>query len=222
MTVGAAAVAWVLFDRARPGRVVDRFPVSGVGAEARAGTSTDDRSGLARTPSRVASALTTRVAALLQPFRTMAEARRSRAALEHELPALAELLRTALTAGLSPAQAIRLVAPLAPPVASRLLSHAASGLGLGLGLSAALDPLRSASHEAAGVTDALCASAELGAGAEGALGRIADEARVALRQRAEARARTVPVRLLFPLVLCVLPAFALLGVAPALLAGFAG
>lgn len=152
----------------------------------------------------------------------MAEAKRSRAALERELPTLAELLRTALTAGLSPAQAIRLVAPLAPPVASRLLSHAASGLGLGLGLSAALDPLRRASHEAAGVAEALCASAELGAEAEGTLGRIADEARVALRQRAEARARTVPVRLLFPLVLCVLPAFALLGVAPSLLAGFAG
>ena len=42
--------------------------------------------------------------------------------------------------------------------------------------------------------------------------------RLARQIRAEEAARRVPVRLLFPLVLCVLPAFALLTVAP-LLAG---
>jgi hypothetical protein len=43
--------------------------------------------------------------------------------------------------------------------------------------------------------------------------------RADVRRRAEARARTVPVRLCFPLVACILPAFALLTVAPAVLAG---
>ncbi len=42
-----------------------------------------------------------------------------------------------------------------------------------------------------------------------------------MRRRAEARARTVPVRLLFPLVFCVLPAFVLLTVVPVLLDGIA-
>jgi hypothetical protein len=45
------------------------------------------------------------------------------------------------------------------------------------------------------------------------------EQRTTLRRRAEARARTVPVRLLFPLVFLVLPAFALLTVVPAVLGG---
>ena len=51
--------------------------------------------------------------------------------------------------------------------------------------------------------------------------RLAQEVRADVRRRAEARARTVPVRLLFPLVFCVLPAFALLTVVPVLLDGIA-
>ena len=53
-----------------------------------------------------------------------------------------------------------------------------------------------------------------------ALIRLATEQRAVLRRRAETQARTVPVRLLFPLVFLVLPAFGLLTVVPALLAGF--
>jgi tight adherence protein C len=49
---------------------------------------------------------------------------------------------------------------------------------------------------------------------------LAAEVRAERRRRAEAAARRVPVKLLFPLVLCVLPAFGLLTVVP-LLAGAA-
>ena len=44
--------------------------------------------------------------------------------------------------------------------------------------------------------------------------RLAAEARLERRRAAEATARRVPVKLLFPLVLCTLPAFALLTVVP--------
>src|SRR5205823_11853388 len=47
-----------------------------------------------------------------------------------------------------------------------------------------------------------------------ALERLVVDARLDRRRRAEEAARRVPVKLLFPLVLCVLPAFALLTVAP--------
>jgi tight adherence protein C len=50
------------------------------------------------------------------------------------------------------------------------------------------------------------------------LERLAGECRLERRHRAEVAARQVPVRLLFPLLVCILPAFALLTVAP-LLAG---
>ena len=50
--------------------------------------------------------------------------------------------------------------------------------------------------------------------------RLATEQRAELRRHAETHARRVPVRLLFPLVFVVLPAFGLLTVIPTLLAGF--
>ena len=46
------------------------------------------------------------------------------------------------------------------------------------------------------------------------LERLADEVRRQRRHRAEEAARRVPVKLLFPLVCCTLPALALLTVAP--------
>ena len=69
------------------------------------------------------------------------------------------------------------------------------------------------------LADALRTSARLGSPAAPALARLAAEVRADVRRRAEARARTVPVRLCFPLVACVLPAFALLTVAPVVLGG---
>ena len=71
------------------------------------------------------------------------------------------------------------------------------------------------------VTDVLLASDRLGAPAGPALTRLAHDVRADLRRRAEARARTLPVKLLFPLVFLVLPAFGLLTVVPALLAALA-
>lgn len=50
------------------------------------------------------------------------------------------------------------------------------------------------------------------------LERLSSEARHDRRRRADARARQLPVRLAFPLVLCTLPSFVLLAVAPLLLA----
>ena len=67
--------------------------------------------------------------------------------------------------------------------------------------------------------DALATSARLGAPATLVLERLAGDVRADLRRRAEARARTIPVRLCFPLVACVLPAFALLTVAPVVFGG---
>lgn len=55
-----------------------------------------------------------------------------------------------------------------------------------------------------------------------ALERLSLELRLDRRRRAEVEARRVPVRLLGPLVLCILPAFALLTVVPLLAASLRG
>jgi tight adherence protein C len=65
------------------------------------------------------------------------------------------------------------------------------------------------------------ASERYGAPLADALVTLAADARADRRRRAEEAARRVPVQLLFPLVLCVLPAFVLLTLAP-LLAGALG
>lgn len=174
-------------------------------------------SGFTRRRSRPVS--DSRIANLLGTFGRWRSTRRRGAALRGDLALVAEMVRMAVTAGLTPVQALRTVGPLAPPASAGVLSIATTSLDLGLDLDAALDRLRQAAPELTGLADALSASAHLGVGIDTALARVSDEARATVRRRAEARARTVPVRLLFPLVVCVLPAFALLGVAPSLLAG---
>ena len=67
---------------------------------------------------------------------------------------------------------------------------------------------------------ALVASERYGAPLADALVVLAAEARADRRRRAEEAARRVPVQLLFPLVLCVLPAFVLLTLAPLLAGAF--
>jgi tight adherence protein C len=60
----------------------------------------------------------------------------------------------------------------------------------------------------------LLASERYGAPVGAGLERLAAEVRADTRRRAETAARRVPVKLLFPLVVCILPAFGLLTVAP--------
>ena len=68
------------------------------------------------------------------------------------------------------------------------------------------------------LSSALIASERYGVPLTASLERLADEVRRDRRRHAEAAARRVPVKLLFPLVFCSLPALALLSVAP-LIAG---
>ena len=71
------------------------------------------------------------------------------------------------------------------------------------------------------MSSALAACERYGSPVGPALARLSTEVRAARRRQAEAAARRVPVKLLFPLVGCILPAFALLTVAP-LVASAAG
>lgn len=161
------------------------------------------------------------VGRVLDGIRRRRSGARADARLEAALPAAFDLLVAAVGAGCAPAGAADLAAAWAPEPVAEAFQRVHVATELGASFSDALAELAETTPRLAPMTDVLAASAELGAPAAGALVRLADEARAAARRRAETRARVLPVKLLFPLVFLVLPAFGLLTVAPALLSALA-
>lgn len=165
--------------------------------------------GLASAPGRI-----------LAQVRARHRSRRADRALGTELPVTVDLLGVAVGAGCTPYLAVEVAVRWAPPLMSARLARVRDACALGATFADALDDLAARAPPLRPVADALLASDRLGAPVGPALGRLATEQRAELRRRAEAHARRVPVRLLFPLVFVVLPAFGLLTVIPTLLAGF--
>lgn len=149
-------------------------------------------------------------------------ANRERATVISELSITIDLLAVAVGAGYTPYLAVEVAARWAPPVLGRVLENVAGACRLGADFDRALDDMARAHGELRGLGDALLATDRLGAPVLDSLQRLAVSARADVRRRAEARARTVPVRLLFPLVFLVLPAFGLLTVVPAIAARLGG
>ena len=154
------------------------------------------------------------------PARRRAD-KRGAAAVLRELPVVIDLLAVAVGAGCTPYGAVEVAATWCPPLLRDALARVTRACGLGESFHGALRAAALRTPALAPVTDALDAAARLGAPIGPTLARLSAETRGELRRAAETRARTVPVRLLFPLVFVVLPAFGLLTVAPVLLDGFA-
>lgn len=156
----------------------------------------------------------------------LARARRLRAQrdgrghdVERDLPDVVDLLALAVGAGIAVPAAIPTVAPHAPPSLRPALADAADALDRGQPTDDAVVELgRRWGPPARPLVHALVDHLRYGTPVIPALERVATDARGARRRAAEARARRLPVLLLLPLVLCTLPAFGLLTVAP-LLAG---
>ena len=141
------------------------------------------------------------------------------AALAAGLPDVVDLFVLAVGAGLTVPLAVAAVARRAEGALGAELRHAVDEVAVGRRLADALDdlPVR-AGESVRPLVAALVASERYGAPLSAGLERLADEVSRGRRRRAEEAARRVPVKLLFPLVGCRLPAFALLTVAP-LIAG---
>jgi Flp pilus assembly protein TadB len=132
-----------------------------------------------------------------------------------------DLVGVAIGAGCTTYQAVVAAARWSPRRISAVLSDIERRVTVGLSLDAALQQAGALTPPVSRLTEALRTSARLGSPALASLTRLAHEIRADVRRRAEARARTVPVRLLFPLVFCILPAFALLTVVPVFFDGIA-
>ncbi len=159
------------------------------------------------------------VGRVARSFTARTRARAGDAELVRELPVVVDLLGVAVGAGCTPYLAVEVAARWSPASIAAPLGAVLRACALGVSFDAALDDAARATPVLRPVADALLASDRLGAPVGPVLARLADEERTGLRRRAEANARRIPVRLLFPLVFLVLPAFVLLTVVPGLAAG---
>lgn len=146
-------------------------------------------------------------------------AKRHRAAADSEIPQLLDLLAAGSSAGLAAPLALRraadgLIGPLADEL--RATVHA---VDLGARWRDELEALaeRLDLPDLRRTVSALTRTETLGASLAQATAELAGSVRQARRAATMERARTAPVKMLFPLVFLVLPAFLLLTVVPVLL-----
>jgi tight adherence protein C len=172
-------------------------------------------------PSGLAVATVAGVAAYRLPDFWLARiGRRRRAQMDLRVPDLVELLVATTEAGLAPPVALRRSAEaLRGPLADEL-RRAVAEIELGLPWRDAMDRMVERTHVDAlrRLAGALARSNRLGASVRAALRSVSEELRAERRARAEEMARRAPVKMLFPLVFLILPAFLLLTVGPVVLA----
>jgi tight adherence protein C len=161
-------------------------------------------------------ALVALVAAVAIPgWRRARRRRRRREAIARALPDAIDLLVVAIGAGFTPALAVRELALLAPAPFADAFAEVERRTGRGQRLADALHALLEQLGEPARVLVATVSSAERYGNPLGpALESLAHDARRERQRAAEEAARTLPVKLCFPLVCCTLPAFVLLTIAP--------
>ena len=145
-------------------------------------------------------------------------ARRQEQQLVDEVPDLVELFRLAVGAGLTVHQAVAAVSARSGGAGRRRPRPRPGPDRAGRPTGDALDRWAECGEPLRPLAAALAAAERYGDPLGPVLDRVAADARLVRRRRAEEAARRLPVQLLFPLVLCVLPAFGLLAVVPLLLA----
>jgi len=152
-------------------------------------------------------------------LRARRDERRRLAALATDLPDVVDLFVLAVGAGLTVPLAVATVSRRASGPLGAELRRVCDDVAVGLRLAEALDDVPARAGESVRpLVAALVASERYGSPLSAGLERLAREVRRDRRRNAEEAARRIPVQLLFPLVGCTLPAFALLTVAP-LIAG---
>jgi tight adherence protein C len=148
----------------------------------------------------------------------MALTRRRPASALDDLPDVVEIVVIAVRAGATPSAAVLAAGPLAPAPLRPAFDEVVHRLGRGERLADALGALvDQLGPDAAGFVDALATADRYGLPLGPVLDRLADDIRAERRRAGERHARTLPVRLAFPLVTCTLPSFVLIAIVPALL-----
>jgi tight adherence protein C len=136
------------------------------------------------------------------------------------VPDLVELLLTTTEAGLSPPVALRRTTQVLRGPLGDEVRAAVREVELGVPWQRAVHGLVDRTNVPAlrALEIALGRSQKLGGSLNTTLRRVVDDLRAARRSRAEETARKAPIKMLFPLVFLILPAFLLLTVGPVVLA----
>jgi Flp pilus assembly protein TadB len=146
--------------------------------------------------------------------------RQHAAARTASLPAALDLLVVALSGGATVRQGLRLVSERGPPLLRPAFAEVVGRMDAGEALAVALPRLIvDVGEPVRGLVRAIVVADRDGVPLRALLGRIADDARRQRRHALEAAIRRLPVRLAFPLVGCILPAFVVLTVVPVIGAG---
>lgn len=137
-------------------------------------------------------------------------------AIRRAIPEVVGLLSVAASAGLNPHRSIQVVSELVNGPIAPLMARAGALARAGYTAAESLANIAEASglDEFRSMSRAFGASERQGVPLAPALRRLGRDLAEQRRRRAEAAARKAPVRVLFPLVVCVLPAFVLLAVIP--------
>jgi tight adherence protein C len=146
-----------------------------------------------------------------------ARATRSAAAdARRALPFALDRLSTCLLAGMSVEKALRVITPSTPGQLGAALADGLAALDVGMtrAQSYARIAERAGIDEMRSLMGALQRAERFGTSLADTLVAQARELRSRARAAAEAEARTAPIKLIFPLVFCFLPAFVLLTIAP--------
>lgn len=134
------------------------------------------------------------------------------------LPQALDALAVATEAGLTPHQTIGVLTTNAPPALRPTFADIATLLDRGVGFADAIVELPAAVGPAAApAADALAIAHRHGTPLSDTVNLLAADAARQRQLQASAAARRLPVLLSFPLVVCVLPAFALIAIAPAVI-----
>jgi pilus assembly protein TadC len=216
--------AWGIVVLLVLGRIVDRLARRTRARELRVGDTTDVVHGAPNALRRRADSIPA-LARVVAVVDAAAERRRRRTGereVTRAVPVLLDLLAVGTSAGLTPYLAVEHAARWSVPAAGAPLESALRLVRLGVPFADALDDVGSTMPPLRSALAVLAASVRIGAPSSEPLMRLGAEGRAALRRRAEERARSLSVRLLFPLVFLVLPAFALLVVVPTVISGFTG
>jgi len=154
--------------------------------------------------------------------RALLATRTTRRAIDTALPDAIEMLVLVIQTGMTPHQAIHVLARRGPPPVRPAFVEVRHRVERGAPLADALDALPDTLGPGANaVADTLAMAERHGTPIAQTLEHLALDVRERRRRRAEAEARKLPIRMSFPLVTCTLPSFVLIAIVPAVLAAMA-